>query len=343
MHCRDIIILGLFLLPNSVVRCLRISPSRGVSRKGSLACGRIVPLHATKDDGGIAASSSSLYQAIPPNKPWTFGILTSGFPPQQILVPIVKFVTFQVWRLMMNELVTHDEKGRFVRESFQAGNNPSPLDLLVADNDGPSYKLYLGNPCPWCHRVKAAVALLGIEDDIPITMLIDDAEKASKGGWILPEPSSQDVSFGIADELIRGDLAGVYNYCNRDVLKEGERYKGRCTAPLLIDLRSGKIVTNESNDIMILINEYARRKREQSIEGAVSGLDLRPVGMEEELDKATKRWFDLLWNGSYRCGFATSQVAYDEVRHASSRSTYNVIILKIAVINSLYFRQQRMF
>jgi hypothetical protein len=67
----------------------------------------------------------------------------------------------------------------------------------------------------------------------------------------------------------------------------------------------------------------------------VTGLDLRPVGMEEELDKATKRWFDLLWNGSYRCGFATSQVAYDEVRHASSRSTYNVIILKIAVINSL--------
>ena len=87
---------------------------------------------------------------------------------------------------MMNELVTHDVQGRFIRESFQAGNNPSPLDLSVADNDGPSYKLYLGNPCPWCHRVKAAVALLGIEDDIPITMLIDDAEKASKGGWILP-------------------------------------------------------------------------------------------------------------------------------------------------------------
>jgi glutathionyl-hydroquinone reductase len=341
MQYRHIISFGLLLSSTSVVRSLLLSPSRGFSRKGGLASGRIVPLHATKEDDGTAASSSSLYQTTPFNKPWTFGILTSGFPPQQILVPVVKFVTFQVWRLMMNELVAHDEQGRFMRESFQAGNNPSPLDLPVADNDGPSYKLYLGNPCPWCHRVKAAVALLGIEDDIPITMLIDDAEKASKGGWILPKPSSLDISFGIADELIRGDLADVYNYCYRDVLKEGERYKGRCTAPLLVDIKSGKIVTNESNELIILLNDYARRKKEQSVEDA--GLDLRPVGMEEELDKATKRWFDLLWNGSYRCGFATSQVAYDEVRHASSRPTYNFLILKITVINSLYFRQQRMF
>ncbi|KAL3799596.1 hypothetical protein ACHAW5_006578 [Stephanodiscus triporus] len=306
--------LGLFLSLISVARCLRLSPPpihRGLSVSVS-SSGRIVPLHATKDDDGAASSSFSLYQTIPSNKPWTFGILTSGFPPQQLLVPVVKFVTFHVWRLMMNELVTHDGQGRFVRESFQAGNNPSPLDLSPANDGGPRYKLYLGNPCPWCHRVKAAVALLGIEDDIPITMLIDDAEKASKGGWILPNPSPRDISFGIADELIRGDLAGVYTYCYRDMLKEGERYRGRCTAPLLVDLKSGKIVTNESNEIMILLNDYARRKREQSVEAAVTGIDLRPVGMEEELDMATKRWFDLLWNGSYRCGFATSQIAYDE-------------------------------
>lgn len=221
---------------------------------------------------------------------------------------------------MMNELVTHDEEGRFIRESWQAGNNPSPLDVVDA---GPRYKLYLGNPCPWCHRVKAAMALLELEEDIPITMLIDNAEKASKGGWILPDPSPVASKFassaggGIADELIKGDLAGVYNYCYRNILEEGEKYKGRCTAPLLVDVQSGKIVTNESNEIMVLLNEYARRKREQQTDNddgssTASGVDLRPVGMEEEVDNATKRWFDLLWNGAYRCGFATSQIAYDE-------------------------------
>eukprot|EP00986_Skeletonema_menzelii_P001271 scaffold338_cov155-Skeletonema_menzelii.AAC.5 len=262
-------------------------------------------LKAEKDTT-TSSSSSSLYQDVPKKKPWTFGILTSGFPPQQILVPVVKFVTFQVWRLMMNELVTHDEQGRFVRESFQAGNNPSPLELPSSSSEQSRYKLYLGNPCPWCHRVKAAIAVLNLEGEIPVTMLIDDAEKASKGGWILPAPSSDDRKANIAEELITGDLAGVYNYCYRDILEEGEKYKGRCTAPLLVDTLTGTIVTNESNEIIILLNDYARRLPEHE------SVDLRPIGREEELDEATKHWFDLLWNGSYKCGFATSQLAYDE-------------------------------
>jgi putative glutathione S-transferase len=257
------------------------------------------------DITSASSASNSLYQPIPEKKPWTFGILTSGFPPQQLLVPFVKFVTFQVWRLMMNELVTHDDQGRFIRESFQAGNNPAPLEI----GGGKKYRLYLGNPCPWCHRVKAAVAVLGLEDDIPVTMLIDDAEKASKGGWILPKISEES---GIVSELISGDLAGVYNYCYRDILPEGERYKGRCTAPLLVDIQSGTIVTNESNEIMALLNDYARRKRQQSVISTLEDIDLRPLGLEEHLDTASKYWFDHLWNGSYRCGFATSQLAYDE-------------------------------
>ena len=125
------------------------------------------------------------------------------------------------------------------------------------------------------------MAILGLDSDIPTTTLIDDAEKASKGGWILPRPSPSDAD--IVEELVTGDLAGVYNYCYRDILEEGERYSGRCTAPLLVDAESGKIVTNESNEIMILLNDYARRKQDL-VESAV--IDLRPVDMEAELDGA---------------------------------------------------------
>ena len=131
--------------------CFGLSPP-----KANLPLSRVISssspviLHTTKDNDNVSSSTSSstLYEKLPSKKPFTFGILTSGFPPQQILVPVVKFVTFQVWRLMMNELVTHDEEGRFIRESFQAGNDPSPLDLPVSGNASPKYKLYLGNPCP---------------------------------------------------------------------------------------------------------------------------------------------------------------------------------------------------
>ena len=34
--------------------------------------------------------------------------------------------------------------------------------------------------------------------------------------------------------------------------------------------------------------------------------------MEEEVDNAAKHWFNLLWNGAYRCGFSTGQIAYNE-------------------------------
>ena len=163
---------------------------------------------------------------------------------------------------MMNELVAHDDQGRFIRESFKAGNNPSPLELPAGDvlkTTGPRYRLYLGNPCPWCHRVKAVMSLLDLENDVLVTALIDNAEKASKGGWILPNPGTDETGLEIASELISGDLAGVYNYCYRDILEEGEKYKGRCTAPLLVDVQSGSIVTNESNEFIVLLNDYARR------------------------------------------------------------------------------------
>lgn len=322
MQYSNIIVFVWLSLPFFVV-CFELLPPRIHlhAAKPSITRSLSLLLHAANDgDEATRVSSSSssslstatsLYQTIPSNKPWTFGMLTSGFPPQQLLVPIVKFVTFQVWRLMMNELVTHDEQGRFIRESFQVGNNPVPLSL--PSESVPRYKVYLGNPCPWCHRVKAAMALLELEHDIPITMLIDNAEKASKGGWILPDPTPSDTN--LPKELTVGDLASVYNYCYRDVLQEGERYNGRCTAPLLVDVSSGKIVSNESNEIMVLLNDFARRRRGSGSDSSTEqGLDLRPVGMEDGLDRATKHWFDSLWNASYRCGFATSQLAYDEVR-----------------------------
>ena len=131
--------LGLVVPPRITALSMRSSPEANI----------FFSLHATKDDdittatSSFTSTSSSLYQPLPTNKPWTFGILTTGFPPQQILVPVVKFVTFQVWRLMMNELVTHDEQGRFIRESYQATEeNESknvPLVLLPAASEPPRY------------------------------------------------------------------------------------------------------------------------------------------------------------------------------------------------------------
>ena len=43
----------------------------------------------------------------------------------------------------------------------------------------------------------------------------------------------------------------MYNHCT-----EGGKYEGRCTAPLLVDLQTGRIISNESGDIVRMLNSF---------------------------------------------------------------------------------------
>ncbi len=64
------------------------------------------------------------------------------------------------------------------------------------------YVVYLGNPCPWCHRVLLALILRGLLPGIAVVKAADDPERASRGGWVFDSP---DPVFGAAD-LRRGVL-----------------------------------------------------------------------------------------------------------------------------------------
>jgi hypothetical protein len=61
------------------------------------------------------------------------------------------------------------------------------------------YHLYIGNACPWCHRVLLAIAVLGLEDFVTYTWLLDDAERSSRGGWVFDASTGLDPVYGAAD------------------------------------------------------------------------------------------------------------------------------------------------
>ena len=92
---------------------------------------------------------------------------------------------------MMAELAPQSKTGSYERPSYKSnGKIGSGVDDFP-DEKG-RYHLYLGNPCPWCHRVKLAVAVKGFgEENIGQTRLVDDPVKASRGGWIFSK-SDQD-------------------------------------------------------------------------------------------------------------------------------------------------------
>jgi putative glutathione S-transferase len=82
-------------------------------------------------------------------------------------------------------------------------------------------------------------------------------------------------------------------------------YTGRVTVPVLWDKRSGRIVNNESSDIIRMFNSAF-----DGI-GAEPG-DFYPAELRAEIDALNARVYATVNNGVYRCGFAQSQTAYDE-------------------------------
>jgi putative glutathione S-transferase len=81
-------------------------------------------------------------------------------------------------------------------------------------------------------------------------------------------------------------------------------YTGRCTVPTLWDRRLGKVVNNESSEIM--------RMFEHEFTGvATTPRDLRPQALRALIDDTNNWVYDGINNGVYKVGFAGSQAAYE--------------------------------
>jgi glutathionyl-hydroquinone reductase len=218
-----------------------------------------------------------------------FNLLEQAVIPQGPLVATVKLGWKFIWSRMMAELAPQSKDGNYERPKYSFDGRIGTTDF--PDEPG-RYHVYLGGPCPWCHRVKLALNLRGISNrELSVTQLIDDPTKATRGGWILSQNDPDPLFTAF-------DLRGVY-----DGLLPG--FEGRCTAPLLVDKKTKQIVSNESSDIVRMLNKCNFRSD-------IRRLDLVPPSLSEVID-ATNAWtYDLLNNGVYRCGFSTTQKAYDE-------------------------------
>eukprot|EP00560_Eucampia_antarctica_P007550 CAMPEP_0197827002 /NCGR_PEP_ID=MMETSP1437-20131217/3885_1 /TAXON_ID=49252 ORGANISM="Eucampia antarctica, Strain CCMP1452" /NCGR_SAMPLE_ID=MMETSP1437 /ASSEMBLY_ACC=CAM_ASM_001096 /LENGTH=352 /DNA_ID=CAMNT_0043427691 /DNA_START=144 /DNA_END=1199 /DNA_ORIENTATION=- len=222
-----------------------------------------------------------------------FNILetASKFVPQGRVVQTAKETWKFAWRRMMTELAPQDKTGAYSRPKYSFTNKIGE-NYNFPDEPG-RFHLYVGNPCPWCHRAHLALSLRSITpDEIGMTVLIDDPVKASRGGWIFGAES------GTRDPLGSRDLRELYE-------KLSPNFKGRCTAPLLVDLKQKKIVSNESSDIVRMLNDlsFGNNNKER--------LDLYPENLKSQIDESNQWVYELLNNGVYRCGFSTQQAAYD--------------------------------
>ena len=212
--------------------------------------------------------------------------IASGVVPQGAIVQTAREGWKFAWQRMMAELAPQNRDGSYQRPTYGFSGKIGSAEFAEEGNG--RYHLYVGNPCPWCHRVVLARTLRGMEADIGMTRLEDNPVKASRGGWIFASNRP--------DPLGSYDLRELYD-------KLSPRYKGRCTAPLLVDLKARKIVSNESADIVRMLCQVEF--------GDSTRMDIIPSGLEREIEETNEWVYRLLNNGVYRCGFSTSQAAYD--------------------------------
>ena len=79
----------------------------------------------------------------------------------------------------------------------------------------------------------------------------------------------------------------------------------RVTVPVLWDRAQGRIVSNESSEIIRMFNGAFDAFGDPAV-------DLYPEPLRPAIDAINQEVYANVNNGVYRCGFATSQAAYEE-------------------------------
>lgn len=242
-------------------------------------------------------------RTTPPSNPLS-NLLMSKSPILPLLVRTARTSYKLFWKVLMSQLAPSDKHGRYIRptSTLSAEYDTGPLGKTVATvsrsflarYEEPPYAVYVGVACQWCHRVLLARALLALEDKLELRYLTPGAE----GLWRLSDPQQYPATASTLKE--------VYLQLDR-------KYKGRYTAPLLVDVDQYSIVSNESAHILRFFANLQPKTIDQHTVVCLRpreehGFDVQP----DLLEKLCHDLYNNVNDGVYRCGFATSQLAYEE-------------------------------
>ena len=192
---------------------------------------------------------------------------------------------------------TESSGGRFEREDAGFRNwvtvdgsaGPSGKNGFKAEAN--RYHLYVSLACPWANRTTIYRQLKGLEDIISISKV---HPFMGDKGWTFAE--GEGVS---ADPIVNARyLYEIYTAAKPD-------YTGRVTVPILWDKKTNTIVSNESSEIIRMLNSAFDKV------GAVAG-NFLPSESIVEIDEINAFVYDAINNGVYKAGFATKQEVYEE-------------------------------
>ncbi|MFD7026764.1 glutathione S-transferase family protein [Streptomyces sp. NPDC059917] len=153
------------------------------------------------------------------------------------------------------------------------------------------YRLVVSRACPWASRALVVRRLLGLED--ALSLAVADPIQDDRSWRFTLDPGGRDPVLGIRY------LSEAYDARARD-------YSGGVSVPAIVDVPSGRVVTNDFQRITLdLATEWRALHR-------TGAPELYPEPQRAEIDDVMEGIYRDVNNGVYRAGFATEQSAYEE-------------------------------
>ncbi|MEL7452914.1 MAG: glutathione S-transferase C-terminal domain-containing protein [Pseudomonadota bacterium] len=212
-----------------------------------------------------------------------------------------------------NDAAARRANGEFVRgiSGFRSILGQEP-DFPAEPN---RYHLFIALNCPWCHRVTLTRNILGLQDTITMDVAFpsrtnnDDPIEANR--WEFNPKRISTLTGATLPECTYETATGKRFRLAKQIYEaEGS---AEASVPILYDKLSQRIVTNESAEIIRMLNAQA-----SVLGSSISDkerLDLYPSGnrnlvLRDEIDVLNDRIYNDINNGAYKAGFSSDQEVY---------------------------------
>ncbi|KMT03578.1 hypothetical protein BVRB_8g192540 isoform A [Beta vulgaris subsp. vulgaris] len=193
--------------------------------------------------------------------------------------------------------------GAFIRSPSTFRNFISRDQGAAFPPESGRYHLYISYACPWACRCLSFLKIKGLDKAISFSSVKPKWERTKEGdehmGWVFPVSGVEEP--GAAIDPLHGSksIRELYELASAN-------YSGKFTVPVFWDKKLQTIVSNESAEIIRMLNTEFNDVAENK------DLDLYPDQLRTQIDEVNEWIYDRINNGVYRCGFATKQEPYDK-------------------------------
>lgn len=173
------------------------------------------------------------------------------------------------------------------------------------------YHLHVALNCPWCHRVTLARSVLRLQDGITLDVAFPnrtgDDDPVAPNLWEFAPRRKASLTGEMLVECTEETATGRGVRLVREIYEaEGSPEQ---SVPILYDKHAKRIVSNESAEIIRMLDRHAAALR-GSEDATVPRLLPNDPDLRAEIDALNELIYAAVNNGAYKAGFSSDQSVY---------------------------------